>query len=203
MSFSAFETIDEVQTLYNIIDRQVEFIIEQPFALSSEFLTVYKFNAENVHTEASEAARRETIIYPVLAEAFRLHADMLSLFIEKAMPDSGDEKLSGTPDYLIGKRSPLGRAVLSSPLLTVIEAKQNNFNKGWAACLAEMIAMQLINSDSTMPVYGIVTDGPDWDFGRLTSNILERDRHRFHTIDLERLLGAVNYVFEQMVASVR
>ena len=203
MSFSAFETIDEVQTLYNIVDRPVAFIEEQPFTLSPEFLTVYKFNTKNVHTEASEAARRETIIYPVLTEAFRLHTDTLSMFIEKAMPDSGDEKLSGTPDYLIGKRSPLGRAVLSLPLLAVIEAKQNNFNKGWAACLAEMIAMQLVNGDSTKTVYGIVTDGPDWDFGRLTGTTLERDRHRFHTVDLERLLGAVNYVFEQMVTSAR
>jgi hypothetical protein len=55
---------------------------------------------------------------------------------------SASEMLVGTPDYMIAKRSELGKNVLGNPLILIVEAKQNDFKKGWGQCLAELVAAQ-------------------------------------------------------------
>jgi len=41
-----------------------------------------------------------------------------------------DEILSGTPDYLISTRSELGKRVVGTPLIILVEAKKNDFEQG-------------------------------------------------------------------------
>ena len=66
--------------------------------------------------------------------------------------------LSGTPDYIIAAKSPLGKTELETPLVVVAEAKKNDFEQGWGQCLAELVAAQRLNRDPLFPVYGIVTE---------------------------------------------
>jgi hypothetical protein len=58
-----------------------------------------------------------------------------------------DHKLSGFPEYILASRSPLGKIVFDKPYLLLVEAKQDNFEAGWAQCLAEMIAAQRLNQE--------------------------------------------------------
>jgi hypothetical protein len=37
--------------------------------------------------------------------------------------------------------------------------------------LAEMVAVQLINKNAQKSVYGIVTDGERWEFGKLENDV--------------------------------
>ena len=95
-----------------------------------------------------------------------------------------DEKLSGTPDYIIASRSELGKNVLGLPLVLVVEAKQNDFTKGWGQCLAELVAAQKLNEQPSKSVYGIVTDGELWQFGYVQSMWVrtELDRNLDHNM---------------------
>jgi hypothetical protein len=38
-------------------------------------------------------------------------------------------------------KSELGKKVLESPLLAVVEAKKNDFEQGWGQCLAESVVI--------------------------------------------------------------
>ncbi len=49
----------------------------------------------------------------------------------------------------------------------LVEAKQDNFEAGWAQCLAEMIAAQRLNETAQIIIYGIVSNGNLWQFGKL------------------------------------
>ena len=71
---------------------------------------------------ASEAARCETIIFPVLKEIYKRYADTYALWIQK--PIAYNETLSGTPDYLISTKSELGKPVVGIPLIVLVEAKK-------------------------------------------------------------------------------
>jgi hypothetical protein len=71
---------------------------------------------------------------------------------------------------MISARSALGIAVIDKPYLIVVEAKQDNFTKGWGQCLAAMVAAQKINGEPATPVFGIVTNGTTWQLGRLQDN---------------------------------
>ena len=56
-------------------------------------------------------------------------------------------------------------------------------------CLAEMLASQKINRDDMLPVYGIVTDGEVWQFGRLVKDVFTKNRTRFPVDNIDRLFG--------------
>jgi hypothetical protein len=72
--------------------------------------------------------------------------------------------------------------VLEKPLLIVVEAKRNDFEQGWGQCLAELVAAQKINDDAARPVYGLVTDGNLWQFGKLAQDVFIRNTENF-TVD--------------------
>jgi hypothetical protein len=79
----------------------------------------------------------------------------------------------------------------------LIEAKQDNFEAGWAQCMAEMIAAQRLNENPEQEVFGIVSNGDIWQLGKLKSNVFTRNQ-TFYTIqELDKLFAAINYVFQQ------
>ena len=47
-------------------------------------------------------------------------------------------------DSFISTRSELGKLVVGTPLIMLVEAKKNDFEIGWGQCLAELVAAQKI-----------------------------------------------------------
>lgn len=165
MSFSQFKNIAEVQKEYKIKYEEGIFISALDIVVPRAFIEEFRFNKENIDIFSSEASRSELIISPLLREIYKRHSKNYSFWIQK--PISFNEVLSGTPDYIFSKRSALGKTVLETPIVIVVEAKKNDFEQGWGQCLAELVASQKINDNETNSVYGVVTDGNLWQFGRL------------------------------------
>ncbi len=46
-------------------------------------------------------------------------------------------------------------------------------------------------------IFGIVSNGKDWEFGKLEEKLFTQNKTRYFIQDLERLFAAVNYVFHQ------
>jgi len=194
MSFSDFKTISQVQTEYQIKYDEANFIQKvKEEDVSKQFLNEIEFNIRTLDAFSSEAARCELIILPVLREAYKKVSSTFSLWVQKSI--RYDENLNGTPDYIVSKRSALGKTVLEFPLLIVAEAKKNDFDQGWAQCLAELVAAQKLNNDNKLSVYGIVTDGKYWEFGKLTEKLFNKNIDSFVIDDLLELFGALNYIF--------
>ena len=199
MAFSDFKTISEVQEKFRIIYAEDDFVTSEPSNPSAEFLRDFEFTREHINVFASEASRCETIIFPVLKEIYKAYADRYALWIKQSI--AYDDILNGTPDYFISTRSELGKTVVGSPLILFVEAKKNDFEKGWGQCLAELVAAQKINSEkmndgTAFPVYGIVTDGTLWQFGRLIGDTFTQNRTDFALANLPTLFGAVDSVFK-------
>ena len=199
MAFSDFKTISEVQEKFRITYTEDDFVTAEPSNPSAEFLRDFEFTREHINVFASEASRCETIIFPVLKESYKAYADQYALWIKQSI--SYDDLLNGTPDYFISTRSELGKTVVGSPLILLVEAKKNDFEHGWGQCLAELVAAQKINDDTTFPVYGIVTDGTLWQFGRLIRDTFTQNKTDFALANLPTLFGAVDSVFK-VVADV-
>ncbi len=199
MAFSDFKTLSEVQEKFRITYAEDDFVMAETSPPSAEFLRDFEFTREHIHVLASEAARCETIIFPVLKESYKAYADRYALWIKQSI--AYDEVLNGTPDYFISTRSELGKTVIGSPLILLVEAKKNDFEQGWGQCLAELVAAQKINAKkmddgTTFPVYGIVTDGTLWQFGRLIGDTFTQNRTDFALASLPTLFGAVDSVFK-------
>jgi len=161
---------------------------------SEQFLEEFEFCTQYIDIFASEAARCEAIIFPILKEVYKAYADDYALWIKKTI--TYDETLSGTPDYLISTRSELGIPVVGIPLIILVEAKKNDFDQGWGQCIAEMLAAQKIKGDPDIPIYGIVSDGKWWEFGLLVDDAFTRNRTSVTMDNLPRLFGAIDAVFK-------
>ncbi len=196
MAFNDFKTISEVQEKYNIKYSYNDFFGVKTKDPSEQFLKEIEFNQQHFDLFSSEGSRCEMVIFPVLREIYKDYAENYGLWVKKSI--AYDDILNGTPDYLIATKSELGVTVIGKPLIMMVEAKKNDFELGWGQCLAEMIAAQKMNDNPDFPVYGIVTDGIMWQFGRLVGNVFNRNRSNFSLDNLPSLFGAVDSVFNAL-----
>ncbi|WP_287358024.1 hypothetical protein [Moorena sp. SIO3B2] len=60
-----------------------------------------------------------------------------------------------------------------------------------------MVAIQKLNDQSEQTIFGIVSNGQVWQFGKLKGNLYTREINNYTISDLERLYSAINYVFSQ------
>ena len=170
MSYSDFTSFDKLIPLgisqIITVEKLVDFEPIAPSAFLTEALKRFAPLAIAINTEK---ARSEYLIAPILSEivTFNLHVSLFSGKNFTADPSLG---LNGFVDFLLTANP--DKLVIKAPILTVIEAKNENINEGLAQCIATMYAAFLVNrrdpkiGDKT--VYGSVTTGQVWRFLALT-----------------------------------
>ncbi len=139
---------------------------------------------------STEKARSELIIAPVLLEARRQVQRSLSLFSGVEFNVDPSRGLSGVCDYLLSL-SP-EQLTIEVPVVTVVEAKNDNLKSGLAQCMAEMVAARLFNQQKgrELPrVYGVVTTGRLWKFLRLEGDVVSLDLREYPISELGRAVS--------------
>ena len=195
MAFTDFTSIAQVQETFDIKYVEEEYIrYDVDIEPSSAFLEEFTFSQQYIDVFASETSRCENVIYPILRDVYKKYADRFSLWSHKSI--AYDAQLSGTPDYLISTKSALGKTVLGTPIIVVVEAKRNDFIVGWGQCLAELVAIQRINDDALQPVSGIVTDGEMWQFGKLAGDLFTRNTSPLAIGELRKVFGAIGHLMQ-------
>jgi hypothetical protein len=195
MSFSEYKTIGAVVKEFQVRYTEARFIEPLAFEISDYFREDLQLMMREGMVDNSEFAICENLIYPILKEVWKQYRQNFIVWSHQAL--TFDNKLSGFPEYVLASRSPLGKVVFDKPYLLLVEAKQDNFETGWAQCLAEMIAAQRLNQDPPITVFGIVSNGTSWQFGKLEADVFTRNIPPFTIFELEPLFAAVNYLFQQ------
>lgn len=195
MAFSNYKTIGEVVKEYQVTYTEANFIIETSFNISDYFRDDLELMMGEAVVDNSEFAICENLIYPVLKEVWKAYRSHFLLWSHQLL--NCDAKLTGYPEYILATRSPLGKVVFDKPYLILVEAKQDDFEGGWAQCLAEMIAAQRLNGELKVIIFGIVSNGDRWQFGKLEENIYTRNAKYYTIQELDKLFAAVNYTFQQ------
>lgn len=183
------DTIRELEITYN----EAVFIQSAEFVLSDFFREDLAFVMREGVTDNSEFAICENLIYPLLKEVWKPFSQKLTLWSHQYLTYS--ESLSGFPEYILARRSPLGKIVFDRPYSIVVEAKQDNFDAGWGQCLAELVAAQRLNEHPNLQVFGIVSNGTIWEFGRLKMNAFTKQPFSYSIFRLDELASAIHYVF--------
>ena len=60
-----------------------------------------------------------------------------------------------------------------------------------------MIAVQRLNEDLQMTVFGIVSNGERWQFGKLSADTFTRNITLYSLQELDKLFAPFNYIFRQ------
>jgi hypothetical protein len=195
MAFSNYKSISSVIKKFQIKYVQSNFMLEVEFPVKESFKEELDLLFTDGVIDNSEDAICENLIYPVLKEVWKPYRSKLTLWSHEAL--TYDEDLSGIPDYTVTQRNSLSTIVFDKPYFLMVEAKQDKFEEGWSQCLAEMIAVQRINDDFVSDVFGIVSNGKIWQFGKLVGDVFTRNKNLYMIQDLDKLFAAVNYIFQQ------
>jgi len=195
MAFSNYKDIGEVLQEFQVTYAQANFIIELEFNIPDYFREDLETIMEDGVPDNSEFSICENLIYPVIKEVWKHYRSKFVLWGHKSL--TYDQNLCGFPEYILAKRSPLGKFVFGKPYFLLVEAKQDKFDEGWAQCLAEMVAAQKLNDELNVTVFGIVSNGDRWQFGKLETNIFTRNKAYYTIQELDKLFAAVNYIFQQ------
>lgn len=180
---------------YQITYTESDFMIETAFNIPKDFREDLQTVMRKGVVDNSELAICENLIYPVLKEVWKRYSSKFTLWSHQSL--ICDNNLSGIPEYILAQRSPLGKVVFDKPYLLFVEAKQDKFNQGWGQCLTDMVVAQRLNEEPQMTIFGIVSIGEVWQFGKLEANVFTKNV-TFYTIqELDQLFAAVNYVFQQ------
>lgn len=147
---------------------------------------------------ASEQARREALIAPVLSAAREVCGNRLAIYSGQRLDVDPTRGLTGECDYLLAVAPPV--LPLRPPLLAVVEAKKADLDLGLGQCAAEMVAARDFNRKAKQPerpMFGCVTNGENWLFFRLVESHLIIDNRRYYLSQLSELLGVFRAILDE------
>lgn len=191
MTYSDF-TIEAVERTFSLALREDVALFDAvpPAPIRPEFRAFLDDKAALAVDLNTEKARSEMIIAPILFEVRDLARRRIGLFSGIRFDVAPERGLAGSCDFILS-RSP-SRLVLKAPVLTVVEAKNENMKAGVGRCIAEMVAAHIFNEregEGAAAVFGAVTTGTAWRFLRLDRETVSVDRAEYNLGQLEKVLG--------------
>ncbi len=195
MPFSSYKSLGQTVKMFQIHYKRFDFIQEIAFAIPDYVRDDLTLMITEGVVDNSESAICQNLIYPVLKEVWKSYRSKFLLWTQEYL--NCDENLSGFPEYILARRSPLGNVILDKPYFLLVEAKQDNFDAGWGQCLAEMVAAQRLHGEMQVTIYGIVSNGNVWEFGKLETSGFIRNQTIYTLQNLDQLFAVVNYIFQQ------
>jgi hypothetical protein len=166
------------------------FATVEPVAVDAVLLNTLKRNVPLAVAINTEKAKSEFIIAPLLLELKTRFPDRVGLFSGVEFNVDPSQGLNGVCDFLIS-RSP-HQVYISTPVIAIVEAKNDNIKSGLAQCIATMVAASRFNEregQAGWAVYGAVTNGNQWRFLRLREPVVALDMSDYYINDPGKILG--------------
>ncbi|MCH2049080.1 MAG: hypothetical protein MK289_11515 [Trichodesmium sp. ALOHA_ZT_67] len=197
MSYSQFnlETVEQTFGL-NILE-SLELFATIPEVKISDFLKqCLQYNTPIALEIATEKARSEMIITPILIELKKQFESNISLFSGREFNVDSQLGLIGYCDFIISK-SP-SQLIIKSPVAIILEAKNDNIQSGLGQCIAEMVAAQIFNrrQNKNYTIYGCVTTGTNWKFMKLFDQVVRVDPNEYFLNNIGKLMGILRSFIE-------
>ncbi|WP_414518014.1 hypothetical protein [Nostoc sp. PCC 9305] len=200
MPYSQFTNISKVKEAFGLKTQEGgRFIpVTEPIEASAT-LTAYLGESLSLASSASEKARSEGIIYPVLLEVRRILNRQISLFSGEDFTVDESVGLNGMCDFLLS-RSPEVLEI-EAPAIVIVEAKKADLRTGFGQCIAEMVAAQRFKAAKNHPVsviYGSISSGTQWRFLKLEENIVTIDLMDYPLPPVEEILGILVWMVQSI-----
>lgn len=190
MAYSDFTLADVKEKLgLSLMEKVSLFFQTANLEYSDHLKETLRYNVPLATSINTEKARSELIVTPVLVEVTKMLNQEVSLFSGIELNVDKSRGLNGICDYIISL-SP-EQLFLDAPIITIVEAKNDNIKAGLGQCISEMLAAKLYNEKkgNSIEIYGAVTTGSLWNFLKLTENIVSIDVEEYHISNVAKILG--------------
>jgi len=191
MAYSDFTLSGLTKQFQLTIEEDTDLFADVPeAAIRPSFQTQLQRTISLALRVSTEKARSEFIIAPILAELWLQTGQTIGLFSGVDFTVDPIKGFAGVCDYIITRSPEL--LFVQAPVLMLVEAKNEEMKRGYAQCIAEMLAAQTFNlreSGNCNTVYGAVTIGELWKFLELTSTTVRIDSRNYHIEHIEKIMG--------------
>ena len=198
MPYSKFKMLSQVEAAFDLtLDEHHRIFQEvQPLTPDAHLHRTLEDYVPLANAVNTEKARSELIIAPILLELRRLYAGKVGFFSGTEFTVDPDAGLSGYCDYILTASADLYE--VRAPVVTLVEAKNEDIKGGLAQCVAEMVAADQFNQqqgDDIPAIYGAVTTGILWKFLRLTYPVIAIDLDEYYVKECGKILGILSLPF--------
>ncbi|MBC7923391.1 MAG: hypothetical protein H7Z75_20120 [Ferruginibacter sp.] len=201
MAYNKFSLMEVVEKFgLEIVDCQSVVEESKPYPSSDFLRTALKKGTPRALKIDTEKARSEFIVAPILLELQEIRKDEISFFSGIDFTVDRQQGLSGRCDFIISLDNE--DRFLTAPVITIVEAKNDNVNSGLGQCIAEMLAAQIFNQKrgrNLEAIYGTVTTGTVWKFLKLQNKtVFVEELERAFSVEknVDELLGILLKMLE-------
>ncbi len=149
----------------------------------------------------NEKSKSERVISPILTEIAMQYDDRITFFSGEDLTLDAVLDLAGECDFFFAKHP--RKSVMQAPVVTLVEAKDEDFEYGQAQCTAQMYASLLYNEQEGKPIpfiYGCAVTGDVWKFLRLEGKNLTIDTKNYYLVELPKILGIFHQILHEILA---
>ncbi len=193
MAYSNF-TLSKVKADFGIVTDETQDIFAEttPIHPSDLLSLILKEQLPLAGAINTKKARSELVIMPILMKVRRILNNKISIFSGSSFEVDPTQGLDGRCDFILSRS--IEQYYISSPVLTIVEAKNESIPSGLGQCIATMIAASLFNQREGTPtdiLYGAVTTGTDWKFLKLEGQTASSDINDYYIKELDKILGVL------------
>jgi hypothetical protein len=192
MSYSDFESIDQAVNLLRLTVEDIPHLFGQipPIEPSARLKETLEETLDLAASISTEKARSELIITPILLEIRRLFPNKIGYFSGNTFNVDDSKSLTGACDFILSASS--NQSLVTAPVLTLVEAKDNDIRIGLGQCVAQMLTAQIFNTTKGIEnkiIYGAVSTGTNWKFTMLEGDTVKIDLTEYFITQLNQILG--------------
>ncbi len=192
MSYSDFKTIEQATSSLGLTVEDISHLFSdiKPIEPSQRLKETLDESIELAASISTEKARSELIITPILLEIRRKFNNKIGYFSGNTFNIDESKSLTGACDFLLSASS--NQSLVTAPVLTLVEAKDNDIRIGLGQCVAQMVAAQIFNTRKGLEeqiVYGAVSTGTNWKFMMLEKQLVKIDLTEYFITQLDQILG--------------
>ena len=191
MAYSDF-TLDDIKTKFQLLIREDTdvFAHVDGVEVSETLQTILQEYVPLALAINTEKSRSEMMIAPILVEFRRMVRRQVSLFSGLEFNVDVQQGLNGVCDFIVSHSTE--QLYITTPIIMIVEAKNENMKAGLPQCIAAMVAARLFNErqeHSIETLYGVVTTGNIWKFLQGAEGTVYVDLAEYHISNLGKLLG--------------
>ncbi len=203
LQYSSFNNLSEVAERFDCEIEYGHFVKEKNFEIAENIKENIIMNFNDRTSHQNEYVICERLISPILTLISQRNNLILWSHCKYDVKVDDELEFTGSPDYLWGIPIVRGGWNFSKTVACLGEAKKDKFEEGWGQVGAEMIATQYYNNNFELPVFGLVSNGKKWEFGKLVKKTFIIDEiGNEMPVKIENVLDSLNWFLGEVRKNV-
>lgn len=195
MGYSEYKTIRKLHEKLGIREIQIPQLFQGVVDVPPSAWLLESIRMAYTMPFRNEKERSERLVSPILTEVIAKYNNTCAMYSGTDLYVNSDLDLNGPCDFFLTMSEP--STELTTPIVTFVEAKDQDMEYGRAQCGAQMYAAHIFNKQAGNGVdiiYGCACTGEMWQFLKLENNILYTEIQSMFLPQIAGILGKFHHI---------